>query len=191
MDKETKMKELEQEVKNCKLCSLYENRNNPVIGEGSLDAKIIFIGEGPGYWEDMKGRPFVGKSGGILDELLESIELERKDVYIANIVKCRPPENRNPKPEEIKVCTPYLDRQIKIIQPKIIATLGNFATSYIFDKFGLGQKSISLVHGKVFNVNTILGSIKIMPLFHPAVATYNPNKREILLEDFKNLKSIY
>lgn len=191
MDKETKMKELEEEIGNCKKCELWKNRNNPVIGEGSLDAKILFIGEGPGYWEDMKGRPFVGKSGKILDELLESIGLKREDVYIANIVKCRPPENRNPITEEIKACTPYLDRQIKIIQQKIIATLGNFATSYIFDKFGLEQKSISVVHGKVFNVNTILGSIKIIPLFHPAVATYNPNKKDILLEDFKFLETNY
>ncbi len=189
MDKETKMKKLEQKVKKCKLCSLCKTRNNPVIGEGSLNTKILFIGEGPGYWEDMKGRPFVGRSGGILDELLESIELKREDVYIANIVKCRPPENRNPMTEEIKACTPFLDLQIKIIQPKIIATLGNFATSFIFEKFGLEKKSISAVHGETFQINTIMGSIKIIPLFHPAVAVYNSNKKEILLEDFKKLEN--
>ena len=185
MDKETEMKKLEQGVNDCKLCSLYETRNNPVIGEGSLDVKILFIGEGPGYWEDMKGRPFVGRSGKVLDELLESIGLKREDVYIANIVKCRPPENRNPMTEEIKACTPFLDLQIEIIQPKIIATLGNFATSFIFEKFGLEKKSISTVHGKVFD----MGSVKIIPLFHPAVAVYNSNRKGELMEDFKNLRS--
>lgn len=188
MNKEEKMNKLDEEVKECRKCALCDSRKNPVIGEGSLDTEILFIGEGPGYWEDTKGRPFVGKSGKVLDQLLESIGLKREDVYIANIVKCRPPENRNPAQQEIESCTPYLDRQIDIIRPKVIATLGSFATSYIFDKFGLEKKSISTVRGEVFQVNTILGNMKIVPLFHPAVAVYNSNRLDDLKKDFKSLK---
>lgn len=185
--KEEKIKKLEEEVENCEKCGLYKTRNNPVPGEGSLGAKIMFIGEGPGYWEDQKGRPFVGRAGKVLDELLEHIGLERKDVYIANILKCRPPKNRDPKPEEIKKCTPYLERQISIISPKIIAPLGRFAMEFIFDKFGLPEKKISQVHGEVFEVSIIAGKIKIIPLYHPAVATYNPNRKGELKKDFEKL----
>ena len=183
------MEKLESDVRACKKCSLCETRTNAVPGDGNPNADILFIGEGPGYWEDQKGIPFVGRAGKILDELLESIGLERSDVYIANILKCRPPDNRDPIPKEIELCTPYLDRQIKIINPKVIATLGRFSTEYIFEKFGLEKKRISEVHGEVFNVSTITGKIAIVPLFHPAVATYNPRKKGLLLKDFQLLKN--
>ena len=130
-------KQLEDAVANCRKCSLWKTRSNPVVGGGSKDAKVMFIGEAPGYWEDVKGRPFVGRAGRVLDELLESINLSREEVYITNILKCRPPNNRNPLQSEIEACTPYLDRQIELMNPEIIATLGNFALSYISEKFGL------------------------------------------------------
>ena len=188
MSKEDDMKRIKISVENCRKCSLWKSRKHPVVGEGSIDSNILFIGEAPGYNEDLQGRPFVGKAGKILDELLESIGLQRDKVYIGNILKCRTPENRNPLKTEIEKCTAYLDKQIEIIQPKIIVPLGNFGSSYIFGKFGLNYDKISNVRGKIFQINTIFGSIKIVPIYHPAVATYNPNTKSMLLEDFKVIK---
>ena len=182
-----KIKNLESKIRVCKLCELWKTRTNPVIGEGSISTGIMFIGEAPGYYEDLQGRPFVGKAGRILDELLRSVALERADVYITNVLKCRPPGNRNPKPEEIVACAPYLDSQLAIIEPEVIVTLGSFSLSYIFHKFGLKPDKISKIHGKVFTVSTISGIKKIISLYHPAVATYNPGMKEILMEDFKRL----
>ncbi len=181
------MADLNSRIRECRLCELWKTRTNPVVGEGSLSARIMFIGEAPGYYEDLRGRPFVGKAGQILDELLHSIGLERGDVYITNILKCRPPNNRNPATEEIKACTPYLDAQLEIIEPEVIVTLGSFSLGYIFHKFGIKHDRISRVHGKVFTVNTISGIKRIVSLYHPAVATYNPGMKEILLSDFKVL----
>lgn len=191
MDREAEMERLEKSIQACKRCELWKTRTNPVVGEGSLSAWILFVGEAPGYYEDVKGRPFVGKAGRVLDELLESIGLQRNEVYIANVLKCRPPGNRNPTTEEIQACTPHLEAQLEIIQPEIIATLGNFSLAYIFDKFGLKSEKISKIHGTIFNVSTIAGIKikKIIPMYHPAVATYNPKMKEILLEDFKVLCS--
>lgn len=188
MSKKEDMQHITSSVENCRKCSLWKTRKKPVAGEGSIDTDVLFVGEAPGYNEDIQGRPFVGKAGRILDELLKSIGLKRNNVYIANILKCRPPDNRNPLKTEIDVCTEYLDRQMEIIQPKIIVPLGNFAVSYIFEKFGLKYDKISNVHGKIFQINTLFGNIKIIPLYHPAVATYNPETKNILLEDFKVIK---
>ena len=182
-----KIKNLESKIRVCKLCELWKTRTNPVIGEGSISTGIMFIGEAPGYYEDLQGRPFVGKAGRILDELLRSVALERADVYITNVLKCRPPGNRNPKPEEIVACAPYLDSQLAIIEPEVIVTLGSFSLSYIFHKFGLKPDKISKIHGKVFTVSTISGVKRIISLYHPAVATYNPGMKEVLKEDFKQL----
>ena len=190
MSKEEDMGKITGAVENCRKCNLWKTRKNPVIGDGSLDSEILFVGEAPGYNEDLQGCPFVGKAGKILDELLESVGLQRGDVYIANILKCRPPDNRNPLKTEIESCTEYLNKQIEIIQPKIILPLGNFACSYIFEKFSLKYDKISNVHGKVFQMNTLMGNIKIIPLYHPAVATYNPNTKNTLLEDFKIIKKV-
>lgn len=190
MSKEEDMKHVISSVENCKKCSLWKTRKNPVSGEGSLDADILFVGEAPGYNEDMQGRPFVGKAGKILDDLLESIGLDRNKVYIANILKCRPPGNRNPLNTEIDSCTEFLDKQIEIIQPKIIVPLGNFAVLYIFEKFGLKHDKISKLHGKLFQINTLYGGVKIIPMFHPAVATYNQDAKSVLLEDFKVIKEV-
>ena len=188
MSKEEDIKKLMLSVENCRKCDLWETRKKPVFGEGSIDTDILFVGEAPGYNEDLQGRPFVGKAGKILDEILESIGLHRSDIYIANILKCRPPNNRNPLKTEIDACTEHLDKQIEIIQPKIIVPLGNFACSYIFEKFGLKYDKISNVHGKLFQINTIFGNVKIIPMYHPAVATYNPNTKNTLLADFKIIK---
>jgi DNA polymerase len=189
MSKKDDMKHITSFVENCRKCSLWKTRKKPVVGEGSIDADILFVGEAPGYNEDIQGRPFVGKAGKILDKLLESIGLKRNDVYVANILKCRPPDNRNPLKTEIAVCTEYLDKQIEIIQPRIIIPLGNFANSYIFEKFGLKYDKISNIHGKIFQINTLFGDVKIIPMYHPAVATYNLEAKNILLDDFKVIKN--
>lgn len=184
------LKRIKDEVLNCKICSLYryrvENNFHPVIGEGNHQAQIMFIGEAPGLSEAKTGRPFCGEAGKVLDKLLESTGIKREEVYISNILKCRPPGNRDPKTEEIKACTPYLERQIKIIKPKVICTLGNYSAVYILERYGLKDKiqGISKIHGKIFS----LDDIKIIPLYHPAVVTYNANMKEILKKDFKVLE---
>jgi len=183
-----KMNKIEQEIRNCKKCGLSKTRNKPVVGEGSLDAKIMFIGEAPGFNEDMQGQPFVGKAGQLLDELLASAGLERAEIYITNILKCRPPKNRNPQPEEIKACTPYLDRQIAIIKPVTLCPMGNFAATYIMEKFGHKAESIGRIHGRVFKVRNLLLDARIIPLYHPASAVYNPAMKFILIADFKLIK---
>ncbi len=188
------LKEIKDELLEFKASPLYEyrtkNNYHPVVGEGSHFAKIIFIGEAPGENEAKLARPFCGASGRILDELLRSINLKREDVYISNIVKDRPPENRDPTPQEIELYTPFLDRQITIIQPMIIATLGRFSMQYIMDKFHLTEKlgPISKLHGKIFEAKSSWGIVKIIPLFHPAVALYGASKKVDLLNDFKALK---
>jgi uracil-DNA glycosylase len=182
--------ELTKQIQNCKKCPLYKTRTNPVIGEGSLNSEIIFIGEAPGFNEDIQGKPFVGQAGKIFDELLNSVNLKREDIYITNILKCRPPKNRNPSDNEIETCTPYLNKQIEIIKPKIVCCLGNFSTKFILQKYGLKDKiqGISKIHGKIFKITTLTGILKIIPLYHPAVATYNSNMIKILKKDFKILK---
>ena len=181
-----KLQELEKEIKKCKKCPLWRTRTNAVPGEGSTRARIMLVGEAPGREEDRQGRPFVGAAGKILDKLLGAIKLKRKEIFISNILHCRPPHNRNPRAIEIKACTPYLNQQIQIIKPKIICTLGNFATSYILEKFDKTKvKGISKIHGKVFNIR----GIKIIPLYHPAAAVYNPRMLNVLLKDFKTIRS--
>ena len=188
MAKKQEIENIIEQVKNCKKCELCKSRTNPVPGDGALNTEIMFIGEAPGYNEDLQGTPFVGKAGKILDDLLSSVGLQRQDIYISNILKCRPPKNRNPQKTEIEACTDYLNRQIEIIQPKIIIPLGNFASSFIFERYGLEYDKISKIHGKMFKVNTLFGELKIIPMYHPAVATYNPNEKSTLLEDFAILK---
>jgi DNA polymerase len=175
---------MDDEMKICTRCDLSKTRTNVVVGEGSLDADILFIGEAPGYHEDKQGRPFVGKAGKILDELLDSVGLTREEIYITNILKCRPPKNRDPHPDEITACTPYLDRQIETIQPKVICTLGNFATRYIFTSFGLTPESIGKIHGKRFRARNLVVNVTILPLYHPAAAVYTPTMMPTLLNDF-------
>ncbi len=190
MSKESELNEVKKRIISCTKCDLSKTRTHPVVGEGSSDATIMFIGEAPGFHEDKKGQPFVGRAGKILDELLSSIDLNRSDVFIVNILKCRPPNNRNPQKNEILACTEYLDRQIEIIQPSILVPLGNFACTYIFEKFGISYDKISRIHGEIFQRNTLLGSLYIIPMYHPAVSTYNPQKKSTLLTDMESLRSI-
>lgn len=189
-----KMKEIRDELLNFKESPLYEYRkkNNyfPVVGEGSHLAKIMFVGEAPGKNEAEKARPFCGRSGDLLDEMISSIGLKREDVYITNVVKDRPPENRDPTQEEIDLYSPFLDRQIEIIQPKVIATLGRFSMEYIMIHLGLEDKlrSISYMHGKEFEAETDYSKVYVVPLYHPAVALYNGSNKETLFKDFQVLK---
>jgi len=176
------------EVKACRKCELWKRRKNAVPGEGNLDTTIMFIGEAPGYWEDVKGRPFVGAAGKLLDEMLSRVDFSRGEVYITNVVKCRPPENRDPLPAEIETCTPYLDRQIKIIEPKFIVTLGRHAASYILPKAGFETGSITEIHGRVYEANLLGFKVFVIPMHHPAAALYNVKYRDKLDEDFELLK---
>ncbi|MCK5288178.1 MAG: uracil-DNA glycosylase [Candidatus Omnitrophica bacterium] len=186
------MNNLKNEILNCKKCELFRERLNPVIGEGNLNTEIMFIGEAPGANEDKTGKPFCGRSGDILDELLMSSGMNRQDIYIANIIKCRPPGNRNPKEEEIRLCAGFLDIQIDLIKPKIICCLGNFSTSYVMKKFNLNDKiqGISKIHGQVFFAESSYGKIKVIPFYHPAVVVYNMNMKKILAIDFSMLKNM-
>lgn len=193
-EKEELLRQIKEEVLNFKESPLYQERLQnkvfPVIGEGSHDGAIMFIGEAPGKNEAATGRPFCGVSGRVLTELIESIGLKREDVYITNIVKDRPPDNRDPLDEEIKAYSPFLDRQIEIIQPKVIATLGRYSMAYVMNKFNLfGElKSISQIHGTSFDAKASYGDIKIIPLYHPAVALYQNSLKVQMFEDFKILK---
>ena len=190
------LRQIKNEVLVLKNSPLYGERVKngvfPVIGEGSHYAKIMFIGEAPGKNEAATGRPFVGAAGKFLNELLASVAIPREDVYITNIVKDRPPFNRDPLPAEIDVYGPFLDRQIDIIQPLVVATLGRFSMDYIMRKFHLLSElnSISNLHGKIFDAEASYGNIKIAPLYHPAAAIYNNNLKEILKKDFEILKNI-
>ena len=178
------MIELEQiraEVAGCTRCPLAQGRTKAVPGEGPDGAEILFIGEGPGFHEDRQGRPFVGQAGQLLDELLASIGLRRPDVFITNVVKCRPPGNRDPQPSEITACGDYLDRQIAALRPKIIVTLGRHSMA----KFLPGQ-SISRIHGQPKRVNGVV----CLPLYHPAAALHQQALRPVLFEDFKKLPAL-
>jgi DNA polymerase len=153
----------------------------------------VFVGEAPGYWEDMQGSPFVGAAGKILNSLMTKIGLSRDRVFITNVVKCRPPENRAPKPDEIKTCTGlYLDRQIALIQPKIIVTLGNHSTVYVFSKTGLENgavKGITQLRGKVYPTKFLDLPVSLIPMYHPAAVLHNPKYRDALENDFELLKT--
>ncbi len=194
LTKKELMAQIKEEVLNLKESPLYKERVGngvfPVIGEGSHDASIMFVGEAPGKNEAATGKPFCGASGRVLDELVASIGLDRKDVYVTNIVKDRPTDNRDPSPAEIALYAPFLDRQIEIIQPKVIATLGRFSMAYLMNKFGLVSelKSISQIHGQAFQAQASYGPIRIIPLYHPAVALYNGSMKVQLLKDFQILK---
>ncbi len=196
-EKTEKLREIRDEVINLTSSPLYEYRisNNyfPVIGEGNHDADIMFIGEAPGKNEAEQGRPFCGRAGKLLDELLESVGIPREDVYIGNILKDRPQQNRDPLPEEIELYGPFLDRQIEIIEPKVIVTLGRYSMEYIMRKFSLDSElePISKAHGKVYEASGLFGNISIAVMYHPAAAIYNQNLVSTLKEDFNVLKKFY
>lgn len=177
---------LKEKAEACPSCLLCSTRSNLVFGEGSPEAEIIFIGEAPGEKEDKQGRPFVGAAGKLLDEMIASVALMRKDVYIANVLKCRPPGNRDPLPDEVKACWPYLEKQVLTIKPKLIVLLGRHS----LERFIPGQK-ISEVHGKPLRRNFPgLGSQVFFPVYHPAAALYQGSLRQTLFADFKKIPKI-
>jgi len=175
------LEELNNQILKCEKCALCKTRTNVVPGEGSSKAEIMFIGEGPGKKEDEQGIPFIGAAGKLLDKLLALISLKREDVYIANVVKCRPPENRDPLPEEVEACRPWLDQQIEIIKPKLIVLLGRHS----MDRF-LSNQKISIDHGKPKRKN---GQV-YYPIYHPAAALYRNGLLEDLEKDFKKIPKV-
>ncbi len=175
------------EIKNCKKCELYKIKTNYVPGTGNPSAKIVFVGEAPGRDEDLQGEPFVGAAGKLLNEMLSKIGLSRKDVYICNVVKCRPPNNREPSEEEISACGDYLKRQLNAIKPNLIVCLGRVAARFVFEDFGLEFTSISKVKGKVFEVERWGKKVKIYPIYHPAAILYRQQLREDYEKMFKNI----
>lgn len=179
--KEELLSQIDQVIKTCHGCRLWRTANHAVPGEGSADAKVMFIGEGPGYHEDKLGQPFVGRAGNLLNQLLAQNGLKRNDVFITNVVKHRPPGNRAPMKDEVRACIPYLQQQIKVIKPKVIVPLGRSAME-IFIK----GKLISDAHGQAYKV----GNMVVFPIYHPAAALRSKTVLEILEKDFRNLPKI-
>lgn len=179
---ERAFEEIQERIAKCTKCPLHESRSNPVPGEGPPQARVIFIGEAPGVEEDKQGRPFVGPAGRFLDSLLELAGLRREEIFITNIVKCRPPGNREPKPNEVGACKEYLMAQIAAISPKVVCLLGSPALKTVLDP----KLSISRVHGTPFRKQGLL----FVPLYHPAAALHRQDLRPVLKEDFMRLKKI-
>ncbi len=177
------------EINKCEKCPLAKTRTQPVPGDGNPNADIMFIGEAPGRNEDLQGKPFVGRAGQLLNDMLEKVGLKREDIYITNIVKCRPPKNRDPEKEEIAACSPYLDLQIAQIKPKVLVGLGRYASAYLFEKYGLEFPGISVAHGRPYKVDNLYAHLVIFPMYHPAAAIYNQRLRPTLEEDFQILKN--
>ena len=174
------LQDLGHELKDCRRCRLASGRTQVVFGVGNPQAQIMFVGEAPGFYEDRQGEPFVGAAGRLLNELLENVGLSRANVYIANVIKCRPPDNRDPLPDEVETCKPFLFQQLDMIKPRVVCTLGNFAMQTL-----LGKKvGIMKVRGQVFQVQDHF----IFPMLHPAAALHQGNLNEPLREDFRKLK---
>ena len=173
---------LKASLHDCQRCPLSAGRTQVVFGTGNPQASIMFVGEAPGFYEDREGEPFVGAAGKLLTELLQSIGLDRSDIYIANVIKCRPPNNRDPLPDEIDTCKPYLLQQIELIQPKLVCTLGNFATQTLLEK----KVGITKVRGHAIQ----LADFVVFPLLHPAAALHQSNLKVPLKEDFQKLKTV-
>ncbi|MEM0174227.1 MAG: type-4 uracil-DNA glycosylase [Sulfolobaceae archaeon] len=182
---------LRNEVISCKKCNLWRTRKNAVPGYGDPNATIMFIGEAPGATEDEEGKPFVGNAGKLLTKMIQEVlGLTRDQVYITNLVKCRPPGNRDPTDEEIIACKDYLEREISLVRPKLIVTLGNHSTSYIFKKANLPYSSITRVRGKSYSVEILGIKITVFPTYHPAAALYNPKLQLELYNDFKRIREL-
>jgi len=181
MTAQERLERVAQEITECQECDLAYGRTHTVPGEGPADARLMFVGEGPGFHEDRQGRPFVGAAGKLLEELLGSIGLSREEVFIANVIKCRPPGNRDPSQEELKACKPYLDRQIEIIRPRVLVTLGRFSMARYFS-----GTTISRIHGQAKR----FGGMWVIPVFHPAAALHQPRYRPALEEDFQKIAEL-
>ena len=173
------LEDLQAQAQGCRACPLCDGRTNLVFGVGNSHARVLIVGEAPGKNEDLQGEPFVGKAGQSLNELLALADLDRSEVYIANVLKCRPPGNRDPKPEEIQACTPFLREQTRTIDPEFIVTLGNFATKFILKT----ERGITGLHGHLQQA----GKFKVFPIYHPAAAIYDRTKMTALEDDFRTL----
>jgi uracil-DNA glycosylase len=180
------LRQYAEETSTCTRCALANGRTQVVFGSGSPDADLMFVGEAPGFHEDQQGVPFVGQAGKLLDKLLGGIGLTRADVFVVNVLKCRPPGNRDPQPEEIASCEPHLFRQIELIQPKLVATLGNFATKLLSGK----PAGITRVHGYEQEVALGARTVLLYPLYHPAAALYTPSMLKVLEEDFARIPAL-
>lgn len=176
------LSQISDRMRDCRRCDLCDGRTNIVFGVGDPHAHVMLIGEAPGKNEDLKGEPFVGAAGKLLDELLGEAGLRRSEVFIANILKCRPPGNRDPRPPEIEACTDYLRDQVRAVHPDILVTLGNFSTKFILKT----EQGITRLHGTINQT----GRFTVLPMYHPAAALYDPTKREVLVEDFRLLGKI-
>lgn len=176
------LEEVRKELGDCKRCKLHRTRRTIVFGEGNEKATLMFIGEGPGYDEDVQGKPFVGRAGQLLTKIIESINRSRDEVYIANIIKCRPPQNRNPEPDEIQSCHPFLMKQIRAIQPKIICALGTFSAQTLLQT----DTKITALRGKLYD----LEGIKVIPTYHPAFLLRNPERKREVWEDMKKIAEL-
>jgi uracil-DNA glycosylase family 4 len=180
------LREYSEQVASCTKCALAQGRTQVVFGSGNPDADLVFVGEAPGFHEDQQGIPFVGQAGKLLDKLLSGIGLTRADVFVANVLKCRPPGNRDPLPEEIAACEPHLFRQIELLEPKLVATLGNFATKLLSGK----PTGITRVHGHPQEVTLGARTVVLYPLYHPAAALYTPSMLNVLGEDFARIPEL-
>ncbi len=184
------LRQVEEEILACKRCPLHKTRTHAVPGEGGFRRKIMLIGEAPGKNEDLQGRPFVGKAGKLLDEALLSAGLTREDVYITNVLKCRPPNNRDPTEQEITTCSRFLDAQLHILKPKVVVALGRFAWAWLCDRFNLKYVPISEARGSIFPVSTLTISFKIIPTYHPAAVLRRRNLTETFFQDIKLAASV-
>ncbi|HAL85485.1 MAG TPA: uracil-DNA glycosylase [Deferribacteraceae bacterium] len=176
------MKTLAEKVASCEKCGLSRGRTNPVFSDGDEKAELMFVGEGPGYDEDMQGKPFVGKAGKLLTKMIEAMQFSREEVYIANIVKCRPPDNRAPFRDEAEACIPYLYRQIEYVKPKVIVCLGSVATQYLLKT----NTSISKMRGEFVDMNGIM----VMPTYHPAYLLRSPNMKKFAWDDLQKVMAV-
>ncbi|MBN1247733.1 MAG: uracil-DNA glycosylase [Anaerolineae bacterium] len=181
MDRQKALKEIHDQIRKCTLCPLHVGRTKAVPGAGPVDALIMFVGEAPGFHEDQQGLPFVGAAGRFLDELLEKAGIDRKRVFITNVIKCRPPANRDPQIDEVEACKPYLDQQIEVIKPQVIVTLGRHSMARAFP-----DEKVSVVHGQPRKV----GEHTYFPMYHPAAALHQPSLRPVVEADFERLKEL-
>ena len=177
------LEEIRRELGDCKRCKLHHHRRHIVFGTGNPEAKLVFVGEGPGEDEDIQGKPFVGRAGQLLTKIIKSINLTREDVYITNIIKCRPPKNRNPEPDEIKICEPFLLKQLDAIKPKIICALGTFAAQTLLNT----DEKISHLRGRFISYR----NTKLIATFHPAFLLRNPQRKRDVWEDMKMIRKEY
>ncbi len=187
-DAERRLDEIAQRIATCRKCPLWESRTNTVPGEGDPCRGVVFIGEAPGRNEDLKGRPFVGVAGRLLTEMLEKRGLSRAEVFITNIVKCRPPGNRDPRPNEIAACMPYLDEQLSAIKPRLVVMLGRHSARHVLERY-LNKKPgpIMSIRGRVYRGKAPWGEAVFFPTLHPAAALYNPKLRDLLEKDFDEI----